>query len=58
MQKGIRTKWKKLESIIMVYRHTILEHGSIRQDTSYYMSSLKEARAPEIQCYIRGHWAI
>lgn len=58
MQKDIRKKWKNLECIIMVYRHTILEDGSIRQDTSYYMSSLKEAKAPEIQRYVRGHWAI
>ena len=58
MQKSIRQKWKNLECIIMVYRHTILEDGSIRQDASYYMSSLKEVRAPEVQRYIRGHWAI
>ena len=58
MQKDTRKKWKNLGSIIMVYRHTILEDGSIRQDTSYYMSSLKDARAPEFQSYIRGHWAI
>lgn len=58
MQKDIRNKWKNLSSIIMVYRHTILEDGSIRKDTSYYMSSLKETRAAEMQSYIRGHWAI
>jgi len=58
MQKDIRNKWKNLECIIMVYRHTILEDGSVRQDTSYYMSSLTDTKAPEIQRYVRGHWAI
>jgi predicted transposase YbfD/YdcC len=58
MQKDIREKWKNLGCIIMVYRHTILEDGSLRSDTSYYMSSLKDTKAPDIQRYIRGHWAI
>jgi predicted transposase YbfD/YdcC len=58
MQKEIRDNWKNLGCVIMVYRHTILEDGSIRKDTSYYMSSLKCAKAAEIQRYIRGHWAI
>lgn len=42
----------------MVYRHTILEDGSVRKYTSYYMSSLTDTKAPEIQRYIRGHWSI
>jgi predicted transposase YbfD/YdcC len=58
MQNDIRNKWKSLGCIIMVFRHTILEDGSIRKDTSYYISSLTDTRAPEIQRYIRGHWAI
>jgi len=58
MQKDIRKKWKGLNCIILVYRHTILEDGSVRKDTSYYMSSLTDTKAPEIQGYVRGHWAI
>ena len=58
MQKDIRKKWKNLGCLIMVYRHTILEDGSLRSDTSYYMSSLTDLKAPDIAQYIRGHWAI
>lgn len=58
MQNEIRVRWKNVSSIIMVYRHTVLEDGSVRKDLSYYMSSLKKVKAAEIQGYIRGHWAI
>ena len=58
MQKDIRKKWKNLGCLIMVYRHTILEDGSLRSDTSYYMSSLTDLKAPDIAQYIRGHWVI
>lgn len=58
MQRDILKKWKNLGCIIMVYRHTILEDGSVRKYTSYYMSSLTDTKAPEIQRYIRGHWSI
>lgn len=58
MAKPIKNKWKKLSCVIMVYRHTILEDGSIRHDVSFYMSSLDDVKAPEIQQFIRNHWNI
>ncbi len=42
----------------MVHRHTLLGAGKTRSETSYYMSSLKDVRAPAMLGYVRGHWAI
>lgn len=58
MAKSIKSKWDKLSCVIMVYRHTNLEDGSIRRDVSFYMSSLDDVKAPEIQQFIRNHWNI
>lgn len=58
MDKSIRNKWKNLASVIMVYRHTNLENGKQRSQISFYMSSLTDTKAKEIQHYIRNHWSI
>ena len=42
----------------MVERRSTSAEGKSRAQTSYYMSSLNEERAEELQGYIRGHWAI
>ena len=58
MDPAIRAEWKGLASLIMIHRHTLLGAGKTRSETSYYMSSLKDVRAPAMLGYIRGHWAI
>lgn len=58
MDPAIRGEWKGLSSLIMVHRHTLLGAGKTRSETSYYMSSLKDVRAPAMLGYVRGHWAI
>ncbi len=58
MDPTIRSEWKGLACIIMVYRHTLLGGGKTRSETSYYMSSLQGVRALEMLGYIRGHWSI
>lgn len=58
MNPAIRADWKDLSCIVMVHRHTLLGGGKTRSDTSYYMSSLKDVRAPELLGHIRGHWGI
>lgn len=58
MAPEIRSMWKGLGSIIMVTRRSETKAGKAREQTSYYMSSLKGERAEKIQGYIRGHWAI
>lgn len=58
MAPTIRNEWKNLNSLIMVHRHTLLGAGKTRSETSYYMSSLKDVRAPEMLAFIRGHWSI
>lgn len=58
MDPAIRAEWKGLASLIMVHRHTLLGAGKTRSETSYYMSSLKDVRAPQMLGYVRGHWAI
>ena len=42
----------------MVGRSTTIEDGSTRGDVSFYMSSLTEEKASEIQHFIRDHWFI
>ena len=58
MAPTIRGDWKNLNCLIMIHRHTLLGAGKTRSETSYYMSSLKDVRAPEMLAYIRGHWGI
>ena len=58
MDPAIRTEWKGLACLIMVHRHSLLGAGKTRSETSYYMSSLKDVRAPAKLGYVRGHWAI
>ncbi len=58
MDPAIREDWKHLSCAIMVHRHTVVGAGKTRSETSYYMSSLEEARAAELLAYIRGHWDI
>jgi len=58
MDKSVRDRWKNLNSIVMVYRHTNLEDGKQRSQISFYMSSLSQPPAIEIQKYIRNHWKI
>ena len=58
MAPTMRGDWKNLNRLIMVHRHTLLGAGKTRSETSYYMSSLKDVRAPEMLAYIRGHWGI
>lgn len=58
MAEEIREEWKGLASIVMVHRHTLLGRGKTRSETSYYISSLKDAKAAELLGYIRGHWGI
>lgn len=56
MDPAIREAWTGLSCVIRVYRHTLLGAGKIRNETSYYMSSLQDVRGPEMLAYIRGHW--
>lgn len=58
MDAAIRAEWKDIGSVVMVHRHTLLGAGRTRSETSYYISSLKGTRAPEMLRYIRGHWKI
>jgi predicted transposase YbfD/YdcC len=58
MDKTVRSEWKDLGCVIMVYRHTVLGAGKTRSEMSYYMSSLEEVRAKEMLAYVRGHWRI
>lgn len=58
MDEKIRKAWSGLGSIIMVHRRTLLGAGKIREEVSYYMSSLTDIRADEMLSYIRGHWKI
>jgi predicted transposase YbfD/YdcC len=58
MDKGIKKAWSGLGSVIMVHRRTVLGAGKIRDEISYYMSSLTKTRASEMLGYIRGHWKI
>lgn len=58
MNPKIRKAWKGLGSIIMVHRHTVLGAGKVRDEVSYYMSSLTKTPASKLLEYIRGHWKI
>lgn len=58
MTKQTRKRWSGLASVVKVERRTVLEDGSTRSEQSYYMSSLKETKADEMQAYIRNHWSI
>ena len=58
MAPTIRGDWKNLNCLIMVHRHTLLGAGKTRSETSYYMSSLNDVRAPEMRAYIQGHLGI
>lgn len=58
MDPAIRQDWKGLSCVIMVRRETLLAAGKTRSETCYFISSLKEVKAPEMLGYIRGHWAI
>ena len=58
MSKSIRNRWKELNCIILVYRHTNLEDGSQRSQASYYISSLKDVKVSKIEQYVRNHWNI
>ena len=42
----------------MVHRRTLLGAGKVRDQISYYMSSLTEIQAGKMLSYIRGHWKI
>lgn len=58
MNQEIRSKWADLACVILVQREVWGKDGKFHKEISYYMSSLKESKAPEIQGYIRGHWKI
>lgn len=58
MDATVRAEWKDIGSVAMVHRHTLLGAGKVRSETSYYISSLADTRAPEMLGYIRGHWGI
>jgi len=58
MDQDVRKEWKQLACVIMVHRHTLLAAGKTRSETAYYMSSLRDVRAPQLLGYIRGHWGI
>ena len=58
MDPEVRGEWKNLSCVIMVHRRTLLGAGKTRSETSYYMSSLKDVKAPDLLTYIRNHWGI
>lgn len=58
MDPATLNDWKGLACVIMVHRDTLLGAGKTRSETSYYMSSLQNARASDLLGYIRGHWGI
>ena len=58
MNEKIKNAWSNLGSIIMLNRRTLLGAGKVREQISYYMSSLRETPADEMLSYIRGHWKI
>ncbi len=58
MSSEVKQRWKGLESVILVYRHVETKNGAQSHQLSYYMSSLKDQRAAELQQYIRQHWSI
>ena len=58
MSGEIKKAWKGLGSVMMVHRRTLLGAGKVRDQISYYMSSLTEIQAGKMLSYIRGHWKI
>ena len=58
MNKEILSNWSGLSCVILVQREVWGKDGKLHKETSYYMSSLKESNAQEIQSYVRGHWKI
>jgi len=58
MDADIRGAWTGLETLIMVSRDR--DHGGPKSkvETHYYITSLKDEKAAQLQTYIRNHWAI
>lgn len=58
MDQSIRERWANLGSVVMVSRETVGKDSKRSVETSYYMSSLSQCGAREMQGYIRSHWRI